>query len=63
MLQLINRELQPDAGLVQHSSNLRISQLAQAMPDAAPRTVRDVVRSGLEEAETLLAEYDRLLNV
>ena len=63
MLKLINRELQPDAGLVQHSSNLRISQLAQAMPDAEPRTVRDVVRSGLEEAETLLAEYDRLLNV
>ena len=63
MLKLISRELQPDAGLVQHSSNLRISQLAQAMPDAEPRTVRDVVRSGLEEAETLLAEYDRLLNV
>ena len=63
MLKLISGELQPDAGLVQHSSNLRISQLAQAMPDAEPRTVRDVVRSGLEEAETLLAEYDRLLNV
>jgi len=63
LLRLITGAIQPDAGGIHYTSNLRIGQLEQTMPDAEERTVREVVRSGLAEAERLLKEYDRLTNL
>jgi len=62
LLKLITGVNEPDSGEIVFSSHLRISTLEQTMPDAEERSVREVVRSGLAEAERLLAEYDRLSN-
>ncbi|MDG1463081.1 MAG: ATP-binding cassette domain-containing protein, partial [Gammaproteobacteria bacterium] len=60
LLRLITGQIQPDSGEIQYSGNLRISQLEQTMPAAEDRSVSEIVRSGLAEAEELLAEYERL---
>jgi ATP-binding cassette subfamily F protein uup len=58
-LKLITGELEPDRGEIVRAQNLVVSQLAQSLPDAMNLPVRDVVRSGLDEIEALLAEYQR----
>jgi len=59
-LKLITGELEADRGAVVRSDNLVVSTLSQALPDAMDKLVRDVVRSGLGETETLLAQYEKL---
>ena len=59
-LKLITGELEADRGTVVRSDNLVVSTLSQALPDAMDKLVRDVVRSGLGETETLLAQYEKL---
>ena len=56
-LKLITGEIEPDRGEIVRASDLVISQLAQALPDAHDQKVRDVVRSGLSGMEQLLATY------
>jgi ATP-binding cassette subfamily F protein uup len=59
-LKLISGEIEFDRGDITRNSNLVVSELAQALPEAMNQPVRDVVRSGLAEIEALLAEYGRL---
>ncbi len=59
-LKLICGDLEPDRGTITRSSNLVISQLSQTLPDAMDQIVHDVVRSGLDEIQHLLEEYQRL---
>ncbi|MDA0706537.1 MAG: ATP-binding cassette domain-containing protein [Proteobacteria bacterium] len=56
---LLTGELEPDHGEIVRSSNLIVSQLSQALPDAMDKRVRDVVRSGLSEIENLLSQYEQ----
>jgi ATP-binding cassette subfamily F protein uup len=58
-LRLISGELEPDHGEIVRSQDLVISQLEQSLPEAMNQPVRDVVRSGLQDIEALLAEYER----
>ncbi len=58
-LKLITGELEPDRGEIVRAQSLVVSQLAQSLPEAMNLPVRDVVRSGLDEIEALLAEYQR----
>ena len=58
-LKLITGELEADRGEIVRSQNLVISQLSQTLPEAMNLPVRDVVRSGLDQIEALLAEYQR----
>ena len=58
-LRLISGELEPDRGDIVRSQDLVISQLAQSLPEAMNQPVREVVRSGLQDIEALLAEYQR----
>ncbi|NNC78341.1 MAG: ATP-binding cassette domain-containing protein [Woeseiaceae bacterium] len=59
-LKLIMEEIEADRGEITRKSNLVVSQLAQALPDAMKVSVRDVVRSGLSDIEALLTEYQAL---
>jgi ATP-binding cassette subfamily F protein uup len=58
-LKLISGDLEPDRGEIVRAQDLVISQLAQTLPEAMDLPVRDVVRSGLNDIEALLAEYQR----
>jgi ATP-binding cassette subfamily F protein uup len=58
-LKLITGELEPDRGEIVRSQDLVISELSQTLPEAMNLPVRDVVRSGLDQIEALLAEYQR----
>jgi ATP-binding cassette subfamily F protein uup len=58
-LKLITGELEPDRGEIVRGPNLVVSELAQTLPEAMNLPVRDVVRSGLNDIEALLAEYQR----
>ena len=58
-LRLITGELEPDRGEIVRGQDLVTSQLAQTLPEAMNLPVRDVVRSGLDEIEALLSEYQR----
>ena len=57
---LITGEFEPDRGEITAKSNLVVAQLAQTLPEAMEFTVREIVRSGLDEVATLLAEYQSL---
>ncbi len=59
-LKLITGELEPDRGDIVKGPHLVVSQLAQTLPEAMDRYVRDIVRSGLTDIERLLEEYKRL---
>ncbi|MDJ0759790.1 MAG: ATP-binding cassette domain-containing protein [Woeseiaceae bacterium] len=56
-LKLITGEIDADRGDITRKDGLIVSQLAQNLPEAIDLPVRDVVRSGLEGIEQLLAEY------
>lgn len=58
-LKLISGELEPDHGEIIRSSDLIVSQLSQALPEAMDKPVRDIVRSGLRETELLLQRYEQ----
>ena len=58
-LKLIAGELEQDSGEIVRGSNLIVSQLAQALPEAMDMPVREIVRSGLTDIEKLLETYER----
>ncbi len=58
-LKLIGGELEPDRGEIVRAHDLVTSQLAQTLPETMNLPVRDVVRSGLNDIEALLAEYQQ----
>ncbi len=56
-LKLIAGEIEHDRGEIVRSSNLVVSQLEQALPEALDLPVPDIVRSGLTDIEKLLDDY------
>ncbi len=56
-LKLISGELAPDHGDIVRRSELTVSKLDQALPDALEMSVRDVVGSGLQSIQDLVEEY------
>ena len=56
-LKLITGEIEHDRGEIVRSSNLVVSQLEQALPEALDLPVPDIVRSGLTDIEKLLEDY------
>ena len=60
LLRLIAGDEKPDAGQIKHRADLRISQLAQTLPEAGDATVRDHVAAGLRPLQLLIDEYQRL---
>jgi ATP-binding cassette subfamily F protein uup len=60
LLRLISGEYEPDHGEIQFRSDIRISQLAQSLPDALDQTVREAVTGGLQALQALCDEYHRL---
>ncbi len=57
---LIMGAIEPDRGEIFARSDLIVSELQQELPEAHDLPVCDVVRSGLEQIEALLAEYRRM---
>ena len=57
---LIAGEIEPDRGEITRKNHLVVAQLAQTLPEAMDSSVRDVVRSGLDDVEALIAEYQAL---
>jgi len=57
-LKLIMGTIDADRGEIVRKSGLIVSQLEQTLPDAGNIPVIDVVRSGLEQIQGLLTEYE-----
>jgi ATP-binding cassette subfamily F protein uup len=57
LLKIINREVKPDDGLVQHSDTLKVAALQQELPQTNHHSVYDVVASGLGELGDVIAQY------
>jgi len=57
LLRLITGEQQTDAGDIRHSPDLRISQLAQALPDELKLTAKAYVSGGLAHLASLIEQY------
>lgn len=62
LLSLIANRQQPDSGHIWRTSNLRVAELAQELPEATEQTIFDWVASGLSEAGDLLKRYHTLVN-
>lgn len=59
-LKLIMGTLEADRGGITARSDLIVSQLEQALPEAMDMPVTDVIRSGLTQIEGLLLEYETM---
>jgi ATP-binding cassette subfamily F protein uup len=57
LLKILNKEITPDEGLVQHSDTIKIAALQQELPVTDPQTVYEVVASGLGDLGTTISEY------
>ena len=57
-LKLITGEIEADNGEIVRRDNLIVSELAQTLPEAMDKPVRDIVRSGLADIEKLLETYE-----
>ncbi len=57
---LITGEIEPDRGEITQKAHLVVAELAQTLPDAMDHVVRDIVRSGLDDVQTLIGEYEAL---
>jgi ATP-binding cassette subfamily F protein uup len=57
-LKLITGEIEADNGEIVRRDNLIVSELAQTLPEAMDKPVRDIVRSGLADIERLLETYE-----
>ncbi|MFK7795078.1 MAG: ATP-binding cassette domain-containing protein [Gammaproteobacteria bacterium] len=62
LLKLITGEYTADHGELQKRSHLRVSQLEQTLLATSDETVREVVKQGMAEQQSLLDEYHRLSN-
>jgi len=57
LLKILNRQIQPDDGRVEHLDMLTVSALQQELPQAADKPVYDVVADGLGEVGHLITRY------
>jgi ATP-binding cassette subfamily F protein uup len=57
LLKILNKQIKPDEGLVQHGDSLRVAALQQELPASDPQTVYEVVASGLGELGTTISAY------
>ena len=57
LLKMLNRQVLPDDGRVEHLDMLRIAALQQELPKAADKPVYDVVADGLGDVGHLIARY------
>ncbi len=60
LLKIITGELEPDSGEIVRKQELRISQLAQALPDQLHMTVYEYVEGGLTHLRQMIDEYHRM---
>jgi len=56
-LKLISGDILPDSGDIIPKTGMIVSQLQQNLPEAMELPVRDVILSGLQQIDALLAEY------
>ena len=62
LLKILNKQIKPDEGLVQHGDTLKVAALQQELPVTDPQTVYEVVASGLGElGETISAYHEEIL--
>lgn len=61
LLKVIGGEIIPDDGIVRIEGGMTVAQLPQELPEAADKTVREVVSEGLPKAYDLLTRYYKLL--
>jgi ABC transport system ATP-binding/permease protein len=59
-LKLIMEEIEADHGSIVRKTGLIVSQLRQNLPEAMDRNVRDVVRAGLADIDSLLQRYEAM---
>ncbi|UCC15333.1 MAG: ATP-binding cassette domain-containing protein [Gammaproteobacteria bacterium] len=59
LLRLISRQYEADSGEIQFRSDLRVSQLAQTLPESLNKTVREAVTDGLSDLRDLCDDYHR----
>ena len=57
LLKILDKQIKPDEGLVQHSDTVKIAALQQELPVTDPQTVYEVVASGLGELGNTISEY------
>lgn len=57
LLKILNKQIKPDDGLVQHSDAIKVAALQQELPATDPQTVYEVVASGLGALGTTISEY------
>ncbi|NRA23495.1 MAG: ATP-binding cassette domain-containing protein [Oleispira sp.] len=57
LLKILNKQIKPDEGLVQHGDSLKVAALQQELPASDPQTVYEVVASGLGELGTTISAY------
>ena len=57
LLKILDKQIKPDEGLVQHSDTIKIAALQQELPVTDPQTVYEVVASGLGELGNTISEY------
>lgn len=60
LLKLITGEIEADSGEIQKQGNIRISQLAQCLPEALDFTVHEYVLEGLQDLRVNLDTYHEL---
>ena len=58
LLNLITGRIQPDHGEIEFQSGLRVSQLAQTLPEDLEHTVRESVAKGFVKIQALVDEYE-----
>lgn len=59
LFRLITGEQSPDAGEIRYKQHLRISQLAQTLPEELDQTVHEHVAGGLAHLQELIGEYQQ----
>ncbi len=57
LLRILEGELKPDSGEIRAKPGLRVSRLAQLLPEAEDETVREFVAQGLSHLQVLLDRY------
>ncbi len=60
LLNIISGAIEADQGLVHRQHHLRVSQLQQTLPEAIETKVIDVIKEGLKDQLSLIAEYERV---
>ncbi len=60
LFKIITGQLEPDNGEIHYRDDLRVSQLAQTLPEDLGHTVRETVALGLDKLQALHREYNAL---